>query len=97
MNAANDVGLTALHAAAFTGLDDVVRFLAQQGANINAKDLSDQTPLHKAMNIKPKIGLNVRRNGHSIFVPYTYQKSTADLLLRLGAMPIAAPVVARAP
>jgi ankyrin repeat protein len=85
VNAANDVGLTALHGAAFTGLDDVVRYLVQNGANINAQDAAGQTPLQKAMNIKPAIGLNVRRNGHSIFVPYTYQKSTVELLLKMGA------------
>lgn len=95
VNAANDVDLTALHGAAFTGLDEVIRFLVQKGANINAKDLSGQTPLHKAMNIKPKVGLNTLRNGHSIFVPFAYQKSTAELLLQLGATPVASSVVAR--
>jgi ankyrin repeat protein len=96
VNAANDVGLTALHGAAFTGLDDVIRFLVQKGANINARDAAGQTPLHKAMNIKPPVGLNVHRNGHSIFVPYTYQKSTVELLLELGAIPVeGAPAVGR--
>lgn len=85
VNTANDVGLTALHAAAFSGLDDVVSFLVRKGANIDARDDAGQTAWQKAMNIKPKIGMNVRRNGHSIFVPYTYQKSTAELLVRLGA------------
>lgn len=95
VNAANDVGLTALHGAAFTGLDGVIRFLAQQGTNINAKDSSGQTALQKAMNIKPKVGLNTLRNGHSIFVPFTYQKSTVELLLQLGATPVAPALVAR--
>jgi ankyrin repeat protein len=96
VNAANDVGLTALHGAAFTGLDDAVRYLVQKGANIDARDAAGQTPLQKAMNIKPPIGLNVRRNGHSIFVPYTYQKSTVELLLKLGATPPqTAPVAGR--
>lgn len=95
VNAANDVGLTALHGAAFTGLDNVVRFLVQKGAAIDAEDQSGQTPLHKAMNIKPPVGLNTMRNGHSIFVPFAYQKSTAELLLKLGAKPVASPVVAR--
>jgi ankyrin repeat protein len=95
VNAANDVGLTALHGAAFAGLNDVTRFLVQKGANLNAVDLSGQTPLHKAMNIKPKIGLNTLKNGHSIFVPFSYQKTTAELLLQLGATPVASPVVAQ--
>jgi ankyrin repeat protein len=88
VNAANNLGLTALHGAAFTGLDEVVRFLVQNGANINAKDASGQTPLHKAMDIKPKIGLPTLKNGHDIFIPYTYQKSTVELLLKLGATPV---------
>jgi len=96
VNAANNVGLTALHGAAFTGLDEVVRFLVQKGANINAKDASGQAPLDKAMNIKPKVGLKTLRNGHDIFVPYTYQKSTVELLLRLGAEPVKPPTVAQA-
>jgi uncharacterized protein len=95
VNAANNVGLTALHGAAFTGLDEVIRFLVQQGANINARDLSGQTPLDKAMNIKPTVGLDTHRNGHDIFVPYTYQKSTAELLIQLGATPAHSSVVAR--
>jgi ankyrin repeat protein len=96
VNAANNVGLTALHGAAFVGLDEVVRFLVQNGANIDAKDASGQTPLDKAMNIKPKVGLQTLRNGHDIFVPYTYQKSTVALLLQLGATPSKPPVIARA-
>lgn len=94
VNAANDVGLTALHGAAFSGLDEVVRLLVRNGANLNAKDAAGQTALHKAMNIKPKLGLETRRNGHSIFVPHIYQKSTAELLLKLGAIPVKSPVVA---
>lgn len=90
VNAANNVGLTALHGAAFGGLDEVVRVLVKGGANIDAKDAAGQTPLAKAMNIKPKIGLDTRKNGHSVFVPYTYWKSTADLLLQLGATPVEA-------
>ena len=95
VNAANNVGLTALHGAAFTGLDDVVRFLVQEGANMDVRDASGQTPLQKAMNIKPRAGLNTLRNGHDIFVPYTYQKSTAELLLKLGATPAKSPVLER--
>lgn len=96
INAANNVGLTALHGAAFTGLNRAVRYLVRNGANIDAKDLSGQTPLQKAMNIKPPVGLNTHKNGHEIFVPYSYQKSTVELLLQLGATPVASPVVARA-
>jgi len=95
VDAANNVGLTALHGAAFGGLDEVIRFLVQKGANVNAKDASGQTPLHKAMAIKPAIGMNTLKNGHSIFVPFTYWKSTSELLLQLGATPVESRVAAR--
>ena len=92
VNAANSVGLTALHAAAFNGSNEIIRFLVEKGANLDAKDFTGQTPLDKAMNIKPKNasgGLIQGTNpyGHDIFVPYVYYKSTADLLVQLGATP----------
>jgi len=95
VNAANDVGLTALHGAAYSGLDEVIRFLVEHGANVNAKDATGQTPLHKAMNIKPQPGVDYKRNGHDIFVPYVYYESTTELLLKLGATPVESSVVAR--
>lgn len=96
VNAVNNVGLTALHGAAFSGLDDVVRFLVRSGANIDAQDLSGQTPLHKAMNIKPKVGLSTLKNGHSIFVPFVYHKSTAEVLRQFGAKPVESDAVVAA-
>jgi ankyrin repeat protein len=90
VNAANDLGLTALHGAAFNGSNEIIRFLVQKGAKLDAKDLTGQTPLDKAMVIKPKNGIGTRGNGHDIFIPYIYQKSTVDLLVQLGATPSSA-------
>ncbi len=44
VNAANSKGFTALHGAAYRGLDDVVQFLVQKGARLDAKDSEGRTP-----------------------------------------------------
>jgi ankyrin repeat protein len=45
VNAANQAGDTALHSAASQGYDTVVQFLAEHGAQLNAKNKRGQTPL----------------------------------------------------
>ncbi len=45
VNAVNAMGLTALHGAANRGSDDIIRYLVQQGAKIDAKDAEGRTPL----------------------------------------------------
>ena len=45
VNAANQAGDTALHAAASVGMNTVVQFLADSGANLNVKNESGRTPL----------------------------------------------------
>ena len=45
MNAANQAGDTALHVAAALGYDTVVQFLAEHGAQLNAKNKRGLTPL----------------------------------------------------
>ena len=44
VNAANSKGFTALHGAAYRGLDDVVALLVQKGARMDAKDSEGRTP-----------------------------------------------------
>jgi ankyrin repeat protein len=44
VNAANSKGFTALHGAAYRGLDDVVQLLVQKGARLDAKDSEGRTP-----------------------------------------------------
>jgi ankyrin len=45
VNAVNSMGLTAVHGAANRGSDDIIRFLASQGARLDAKDKEGRTPL----------------------------------------------------
>jgi len=68
----------------------------QRGANLDAKDDTGQTPLHKAMNIKPKKGISFKQNGHDIYDPYNEWPNTVALLLSLGATPVRDPVVKQA-
>jgi uncharacterized protein len=86
VNATNNLGQTALHGAAFNGSDMIIQFLAEKGANLNAKDQAGHTPLHVAMKILPEG--RVPRN----LIPLYLYQSSADLLLKLGATPFDAPV-----
>jgi ankyrin repeat protein len=83
VNAAGQFGWTALHAAAYQGLNDVIEYLASKGANLDAKDGFGQTPLSIAYAIITE-GLKnayyqTARSRHG---------DTAELLLRLGATPL---------
>ena len=49
VNAANDLGETALHGAAQRGADSVVRALAAHGAKLDAKNRRGRTPLDEAI------------------------------------------------
>ena len=86
VNAVNNLGLTALHGAAFCGSNAIVRFLVEKGANLNAKDQAGQTPLDKALNIRPAgvVPINL--------LPAVVRRSTADLLLKLGATAVSAAI-----
>jgi ankyrin repeat protein len=75
INEASVTGWTALHAAAFTGATTIVRFLAENGANIDARNGCGQTALTLAAGSNAR-GLLVRPIQH---------KSTADALKQLGA------------
>ena len=70
-------GLTPLHEAARWGWNDVVRFLVEHGANLDAKDNRGMTPVDSAMG---KAGGN-SRGGQRIDV----HEDTAALLRKLGA------------
>ena len=77
-------GQTALHAAAFWGWNDVVKYLVERGADLNAKDNRGMTPIDSAMG---RNGGN-SRGGARIDV----HKDTEELLVKLGATPVVAPV-----
>lgn len=84
VNAANEYGLTALHAAAFIGADDIIEFLIQSGADPNARDMFGQTPVTIARQIITE-GLG----NHFDVRPRRESPGTLSLLLRLGATPFA--------
>jgi len=91
VNAVNREGRTALHAAAALGDVEMIRLLAKNGADLEAKDLYGQTPLSIALG-DPE-GLIYRQlpgDAHD----YRFrqprpggQKEIAELLLQLGARP----------
>ncbi len=76
VNAANVGGETAMHAAAFTGADAIVEYLASKGADVNVEDMSGETPWTMAAGISP------RPSRAGLYGNY---ESTAELLVRLGA------------
>jgi ankyrin repeat protein len=75
VNAANDSGQTALHIAAQAS-DGIVRYLAEHGAHLDAKDKQGRTALDVAMGT----GVRARIGGES-----TVRQSTAALLKSLAA------------
>ncbi len=75
IDAADTRGQTALHGAALQGLDEVVRFLAEHGAMLDAKDKRGFTPLDAALGLAGGVGFDGRSgNPH---------ESTAALLREL--------------
>ena len=83
VNAAGEFAWTALHAAAYQGLNDVIEFLARHGANVDAKDRFGQTPLSISYAIITK------DIGDAYYqTPRVFRRDTADLLLKLGATPL---------
>ena len=82
MNAAGDFGWTAIHAAAYQGLNDVIAFLAGRGASLDAKDRFGQTPLSISY------AIITRDIGDAYYqTPRVFRRDTADLLVKLGGYP----------
>jgi ankyrin repeat protein len=62
VNAANDLGETAMHAAAQRGADRIIRFLHARGARLNEPNKEGRTPLDEAIGqANESIEDNVRR------------------------------------
>ena len=80
VNAAGEHGWTAMHAAAYAGADEIIRFLADQGADLDVMDRFGQTPLSIAAAI-----ITAGMADYADPRPRRYRKSTVDLLLQLGA------------
>ena len=84
VNSAGEHGWTGLHGAAYKGVDSVVQFLVEKGAKIEVFDEYGQTPLSIA-NAVITVGVKDAYYQSSRVV----RKSTSDLLLKLGAKPLA--------
>ena len=52
INVVNEADFTALHGAAFRGLNEVVRYLVEQGADIDARDYRGRTPFRLAEGVE---------------------------------------------
>ena len=52
VNGVNEGEFTALHAAVFRGMNEVVQYLVEHGANINARDYRGRTPFRMAEGTK---------------------------------------------
>jgi len=83
VNAAGDFGWTALHMAAYQGLNDVIEYLVGKGAKTEVFDQLGQTPLSASMAILTK-----EAGARRLQIPRRYHKDTAELLLKLGAVPL---------
>jgi cytohesin len=80
INAANEYGQTALHAAAYLGADSIIRFLVGKGARIDARDNFGQTALSIAHRIHTvELGSNFDMQPRRVY------ETTSQLLLSLGA------------
>jgi ankyrin repeat protein len=76
--------------AAFMGADSIVELLASKGADLNCKDMYGQSPLSIAYGDARLAGGDKRFRA-----PHAH-KTTAELLLKLGAAPVPPPQVKRA-
>jgi len=83
VNAVGQYGWTALHAAAYQGLTEVIDYLVSKGADVNQMDVFGQTPLSIALAVLTQ-DIGSRRP----LIPRRYRKEVAELLLKLGATPL---------
>jgi ankyrin repeat protein len=88
MNAKEDQGRRAIHAAAQNGWNDFIRFMATNGADLNSEDGAGNSALDIAM------GKAASGRFASTVEP---NKVTAELLLQLGAKPGSAQMKSAAP
>jgi len=83
VNAAGQFGWTALHSATYQGITDLMEFLISKGANVNAMDGFRQTPLSISLSVLTK-----EAGAHRLQIPRRYRPEVAELLLKMGAIPL---------
>jgi len=86
VNATNDIGDTAIHGAAYVGANDIVQFLVEKGAKVDAENVYGQTAWTIAAEVMTP-GLAKDKD----LRPRNSHQSTADLLVKLGAKPLTTP------
>ena len=94
INAVDENGYTPLHGAAYVGANSIIQFLADKGANLDARDKFKQTPLSIAEGL---VGEGIAEGiGDFSKKPFGPHPSAAKLLLQLGAAPLPAQATQRA-
>jgi len=83
ITAVGQYGWTALHAASYQGLKDVIQYLVSKGADVNEMDSFGQTPLSIALAVLVQ-DIGARR----LQIPRRYRRDVAEVLLKLGATPL---------
>jgi uncharacterized protein len=83
VNAAGEFGWTAIHAAAYQALDDVIAYLASKGGKLDSLDELGQTPLSISLSVLTK-----EAGARRLQIPRRYHKETSELILKLGALPL---------
>ncbi len=78
--AVNPMGWTPLHIAARTGRPEIAEYLISQGADVNARDVDGETPLHKAAKF-----LSLEGWAENAYFSAEGQLSVAELLVSKGA------------
>jgi uncharacterized protein len=86
VNGANDIGDTAIHGAAYVGANDIVQFLVEKGAKVDAENVYGQTAWTIAAEV---MTAGVAKDKD--LRPRNSHLNTADLLVKLGAKPIDTP------
>ena len=87
INSVNNNGQTALQGAARVGLNPLIQFLVDEGAELDVKDRFGQTALSIAAGVIPTSKLLVQYWEHK---PFSVHDSSANLLRKLGSTPLPA-------
>ena len=87
INAAGQNGWTALHGAAYTSEDEIVKFLVSKGANLNAMDRYGQTPL-SIVEVVATVAMQNKDVNIALFAGRQVNEGSRELLLKLGATPV---------